>query len=62
VADDSRGPNRTIHILRTACGEVIDIVAANVAETRHERVEQALGGSLNPHVEKPEIRRTTTED
>jgi hypothetical protein len=45
-----------------ACGKVIDIVVANVAEIRHERVEQALGWSLNPHVEKPEIRRIARED
>jgi len=52
-----RGPDATMHIVRIACGEVFDIVAEDVAETGHERVEQALGGPLNPHVEKPELRR-----
>jgi hypothetical protein len=51
----------TIHIVRTTCGEVFDNVGADVAETGHERVEQALGGPLNPHVEKPELRRIPDE-
>jgi hypothetical protein len=47
-----------MHIFRMACGEVFDIVAANVAEIGQERVEQPIGERLNPHVEKPEFRRT----
>jgi hypothetical protein len=56
-----RRPNLTIHILRMACGEVFDIVALNVAEIGPERVEQPIGTRLNPHVEKPEFRRTARE-
>jgi hypothetical protein len=52
-------PNPTVHILRISCGELFDIVATDVAETGHERVEQPFAKPLNPHVEKPEFAQAT---